>query len=111
MLVTSNFSISHNVFYLSQDTFFLFLNLFTFILSSSNPFHLDWSKILSSGTELILYQTTKFWTGQKLTVFADENSNENQKLEFSFGRVENLVGKGEYAGYQHFLIFSSRFSN
>ena len=25
------------------------------------------------------------------------------------GRVENIVGKGEYAGYQHFLLFSQCF--
>ena len=24
-------------------------------------------------------------------------------------RVENIVGKGEYAGYQHFLLFTQSF--
>ena len=28
-----------------------------------------------------------------------------QKLKFIFERSENIVGKGENAGYQHFLLF------
>ena len=28
----------------------------------------------------------------------------NQKLNFVFGRVENIMGKGEKTGYQHFLL-------
>ena len=27
------------------------------------------------------------------------------KLKFFLGKVENIVGKGENAGYQHFLLF------
>ena len=27
-----------------------------------------------------------------------------EKLKFGSGRVENIVGKGENAGYQHFLL-------
>ena len=30
--------------------------------------------------------------------------NVNNKLKFGLGRVENIVGKGENAGYQHFLL-------
>ena len=45
----------------------------------------------------------------KLKAFADDNLNENQKLKFALGRVENIVGKGENAGYQHFLLFHERF--
>ena len=41
----------------------------------------------------------------KLKAFADENSNEFQKLSFVLGGVKNIVGKGENAGYQHFLLF------
>ena len=26
-------------------------------------------------------------------------------MQFTFGRVENIVGEGENAGYQHFLLF------
>ena len=32
-----------------------------------------------------------------------------QKLKNVLGRVENIVGKGENAGYQHFLLFPQCF--
>ena len=34
-----------------------------------------------------------------------------EKLKFVLGRVENIVGKGENAGHQHFLLFPAMFSN
>ena len=40
-----------------------------------------------------------------LKASADEKINVTEKLKFVFGRVENIVGKGENAGYQHFLLF------
>ena len=40
---------------------------------------------------------------------ADDKSNVTQKLKFALGRVENIVGKGENAGYQHFLLFPQYF--
>ena len=36
---------------------------------------------------------------------ADNEINVTEKLKFLLGRVENIVGKGENAGYQHFLLF------
>ena len=44
-----------------------------------------------------------------LKAFADDNLNMTQKLNFVVGRVENIVGKGENAGYQHFLLFPQCF--
>ena len=41
----------------------------------------------------------------KLKAFADNKINVNEKLKFVMGRVENIVGKGENAGNQHFLLF------
>jgi hypothetical protein len=35
--------------------------------------------------------------------------NATKKLKFESGRVENIVGKGENAGYQHFLLFPQSF--
>ena len=32
-----------------------------------------------------------------------------EKLKFVLGRVENIVEKGENAGYQHFLLFPQCF--
>ena len=36
---------------------------------------------------------------------ADNNMNVVQTLKLALGRVKNIVGKGENAGYQHFLLF------
>ena len=46
----------------------------------------------------------------KLKAFAD-NKLDVAKMKISlFDRVENTVGKGENAGYQHFLLFPQCFS-
>ena len=46
----------------------------------------------------------KFLDWSKLKAVADDKSNVAAKLKFVLGRVENIVGKGENAGYQHFLL-------
>ena len=33
----------------------------------------------------------------------------NEKLNSGLGRVENIAGKGQNAGYQHFLLFPQCF--
>ena len=45
----------------------------------------------------------------KLTAFADVKINLTENLKFVMGRVENIVEKGENAGYQHFLLFPQYF--
>ena len=45
----------------------------------------------------------------KLKAFADNKINDTEKLKFDLGRVENIVGKGENAGHQHFLLFPQCF--
>ena len=45
----------------------------------------------------------------KLKAFADDKINVNQQLKFHMGRLENIAGKGEIAGYQHFLLFPQCF--
>ena len=59
----------------------------------------------------------KFWSGvkplpddkilglSKLKAFADDKSN----TEVVFHRIENIAGKEENAGYQHFLLFPQCF--
>ena len=47
------------------------------------------------------------WSNLKAS--ADNKLNVNEKLKFVLGRVENIVGKGENAGYQHFLLFQQCF--
>ena len=41
----------------------------------------------------------------KLKASADDKISVTQKFHFFVGRVENIVGNGENAGYQHFLCF------
>ena len=36
---------------------------------------------------------------------ADDKIYVTEKLKFVLGRVENIMGKGENAGHQHFLLF------
>ena len=45
----------------------------------------------------------------KLKAFSDDKINLAEKLKFVMGRVQNIVGKGENAGYQHFLLFPQCF--
>ena len=46
-----------------------------------------------------------FSTGPKLKAFADNKIIVAEKLRFVLGKIENIVKKGENAGYQHFLPF------
>ena len=45
----------------------------------------------------------------KLETFADDNFNVAQKVQAFFDQVENIMGNGENAGYQHFLLFPQCF--
>ena len=45
----------------------------------------------------------------KLKAYADDKINVTEALKFVLGKVENIVGKGENAGYQHLLLFSQCF--
>ena len=44
-----------------------------------------------------------------LEAFADDKINVTLKQNFFLGLVENIVGKEENAGYQHFLLFPQCF--
>ena len=45
----------------------------------------------------------------KFKALADDKINVTEKLKFVLGMVENILGKGENAGYQHFLLFPKCF--
>ena len=45
----------------------------------------------------------------KMKAFADDKTDVTEKLKFVWGRTENIVGKGENAGNQHFLLFPKSF--
>ena len=47
----------------------------------------------------------------KLKAFAEDKIVLTKKLKFLLGRVENIVEKGENAGYQHFLLFPQFFKS
>ena len=47
----------------------------------------------------------------KLKALAHDKVSVVENLEFVFEGVENIVGKGEISGYQHFLFFPHFFSN
>ena len=44
-----------------------------------------------------------------LKTFADDEIKATKKIEFVLERVENIMGKEENAGYQHFLLFPQSF--
>ena len=46
----------------------------------------------------------KFLDWSKLKGLADDKINVTEKLKSRFGRLENIMGNGENAGYQHFLL-------
>ena len=57
---------------------------------------------------LTLSQTTIF-SLTKLKPFADNKLNTAKMMISLFDKVENTVGNGENAGYQHFLLFPQSF--
>ena len=61
------------------------------------------------GKGLTLYRTTNSLVQIENINFADDKVNVNKKFKFGLGRVENIVGKGENAGHQHFLLFPQCF--
>ena len=86
-------------------------------MSSANAFNLDNATILSSGKGLhkpvgksVNYlPNDKIQDRFKLKAFADDKSNMNKKLNSLLGRVENIMGKGDNANYQHFFLFPQCF--
>ena len=52
-----------------------------------------------------LLPKSKILDWPKLKAFAADKMNVIQKLKFVLNRVENIVGKGENAGDEHFLLF------
>ena len=54
-------------------------------------------------------QNDKILDWSKLKAFADDKLNVTKELKFVLGREENIVGKGESAGNQHFLLFPQCF--
>ena len=51
----------------------------------------------------------KIFYQSEFKAISDDNINRTKKLKLVYGRVENIVGKGENAGNQHFLLFPQCF--
>ena len=58
---------------------------------------------------LTLSQTKRTSYKPKLKAFADDKLHVTQNIAFAFNSVENIVGKGENADYQHFHPFPTTF--
>ena len=66
---------------------------------------------LSTPGSINPFPNDKILDQSKFKALADDKIIVTQKMNFVLGRVENLVGKGENADYQHFLLFPQCFSN
>ena len=54
---------------------------------------------------LTLLPNDKILHWSMLKVFADDKLYVTEEMKLALRRVENIMGKGENAGYQHFLLF------
>ena len=64
---------------------------------------------LSSGEKDQGLPNDKILDKSKFKALADDKINLTNKLKLVLGMVENILGKGENAGYQHFLLFPKCF--
>ena len=60
---------------------------------------------------LTLLPNDKILALTKLKLFADDKANVAKMMTYVFDRVENIVGKGENAGYKHFLLSHNVFKS
>ena len=67
----------------------------------SDAFNLDRSASCLSYKDLTPLPNNKILDWFKLKAFADDKINVTEKLKFVVGMVENVVGKGENAGYHN----------
>ena len=77
-------------------------------MHSAVCFNLDQSKISYSGDELTLPKQ-QILESSKLKDFADDHFKSDENGRKSSKRVENTVGKGEFARYEQFLLFPQCF--
>ena len=65
-------------------------------------------KTMTAYITLILDKEILAWS--KLKSFADKQFHVGQMVQQFFDGIENIVGKGENTGYQHFPLFNLVFS-
>ena len=71
--------------------------------------YLAWLLTKQQNFELTLLPSEFFFAMSKSRAFADDRLNGAKIMVPVFDREENIVGKGENAGYQHFLLFPQCF--
>ena len=71
--------------------------------------YFNWTQILlfsnARHTSINSLPNDKILAWFKLKAFVENNIYVTEKLKFALGWVENIMGKGENAGFQHFLLF------
>ena len=68
-----------------------------------------WTKLNSVWSKVSPLPNNKVLDQSKFKAKADDKINVTQNLNFGLGKVENILGNGENAGYQHFLLFPKCF--
>ena len=64
---------------------------------------MHWQKVVNS------LPNDKIFDQSKLKAFADDKLKVAKLMIFVLDRVENILAKGENAGYQHLLLFPQYF--
>ena len=72
---------------------------------TTNPDEINIDEDFSSDEE----ETVEGKLCQMINYLPSNKINVTYKMNFVIGNVENIVGKGENAGYQHFLLFPQCF--
>ena len=108
MLVNSIFSFSHNVFYSIKDRNYHSCYIYFGICKC---FQFEQGQIFVIWEWVNPLQINKIFNWSKSKAFVDDKINVTEKLKFVLVKVENIVGKGEIAGYQHFLLYTQCFKN
>ena len=109
LLVTSNFSFSHSIFYPFGEHSAIFIE-FEIVVCKLVQFgglkFVVWERETAYGVVLLRFgevltlnslSNVKFLDWSKFKAFADDRINVTETLNFVSGRVENIVGKGENA--------------
>ena len=89
---------------------------FSNLKACANHKILEFSNLKACAIDKILeFSNLKACANDKILEFsnlkacANDKINVTQVMKFVTYRIENIVGKGEYAGYQHFLLFPQCF--
>ena len=60
--------------------------------------------------EIDSFQSNNSLDSTKLWACGEDKIKVTQAMIYVFGMIENILGKGENACYQHFLLFPTKFS-